>query len=265
MMTKFIWKFLSLTCICAVFMVIGATDTFAYLTYEVQKDAGGNCSTCHPEFLGGFGSAAHELHTALTGCSSCHVSNGDNPSVSLNPSDASGTGCAGCHGRLEDAGNDTNPYPGLGAGLRQHHYDAAITGCVGCHVDSNPANYTPVGEHVIPPFYPALALDPCEDSLDNDGDGAPDVCDANMIYGTISGAIQAGVTVDIYILNCGLSDTNVGSPVTNAAGYYELGGLAIGQYDVYPNETNFSFAPGSFWAYIPNSTGQSYDSTSTAD
>jgi hypothetical protein len=263
-MINFNWKALSLTCICAVFMVIGATDTFAYLTYEVQKDAGGNCSTCHPEFLGR--GSLHVLHDALiTDCFKCHVSIGDNPSVSLNPSDASGTGCAGCHGRLEDAGNDTNPYPGLGAGLRQFHYDVGTTGCANCHADANPANYTPVGEHVLPPFYTAESLDPCNDNLDNDGDGVKDFCDTNMIYGTISGDIQAGVTVDIYILNCGLSDTNVGSPVTNAAGYYEIGGLEIGQYDVYPNETNFSFAPAAFWAYIPNLTGQSYDSTSTAD
>ena len=48
-MKNFYCKALSLTCICAVFMVIGATDTFAYPTYE------GGCVQCHPEFLGGPG------------------------------------------------------------------------------------------------------------------------------------------------------------------------------------------------------------------
>jgi hypothetical protein len=246
-------------------MLIGATDTFAYEYYNEGCDS----TACHPEFFSG---NLHGNHYAIIGddinskCTLCHVGSGGNKPVpvSLNPSDASGTGCAGCHGRLEDAGND-DTYPGLGAGLRQFHYDDGTTSCAICHVDANPANYTPVGEHVLPPFYTAESLDPCNDNLDNDGDGVKDFCDTNMIYGTISGDKKAGVTVDIYILNCGLSDTNVGSPVTNAAGYYEIGGLEIGQYDVYPNETNFSFAPAAFWAYIPNLTGQSYDSTSTAD
>jgi hypothetical protein len=252
-MKNFNWKALFLTCICAVFMVIGATDTFAYRTF------GEGCHNCHNDVdqFKGPGEPLHDDHQAfLSDCSStlCHFS------VSLN----SGTGCVGCHGRSEDAGND-DTYPGLGAGLRQFHYDDGTTGCANCHDDANPANYTPVGEHVLPPFYTAESLDPCNDNLDNDGDGVKDFCNTNMIYGTISGDIQAGVTVDIYILNCGLSDTNVGPIVTNAAGYYEIGGLEIGQYDVYPNETNFSFVPAAFWAYIPNLTGQSYDFTSTAD
>ena len=112
-MTKFIWKALSLTCICAVFMTYGATDTFAYTTYE------GGCFICHPQFLGGFGAPLHDQHLTLTpDCNSCHIVIGDDPLTSLTPTSETGTGCVGCHGRLEDGGFDSLP-DGFGAGLRQ--------------------------------------------------------------------------------------------------------------------------------------------------
>lgn len=102
--------------------------------------------------------------------------------------------CVGCHGRWEDAGHDTAS-EGLGAGLRQHHTRAGVTECKTCHADANPANYTPVGEDVLPPYYfapdpefPNKPTDPCnrlgeEDyagirkGLDNDGDGKYDQSD----------------------------------------------------------------------------------------
>lgn len=61
-------------------------------------------------------------------------------------------GCVGCHGRLEDGGND-GISSGYGAGLRQRHNNSGIGSCAGCHTDSNPINYTPVGEHVKPPYF----------------------------------------------------------------------------------------------------------------
>ena len=259
-MLNFNWKALSLTCICAVFMVIGATDTFAYPDFNTGS--GISCVNCHSEFSGGPGASLHDIHQVDVlsgGCNSnlCHGDSGSKP-VSL----ISGTGCAGCHGRLEDAGNDFGS-DGLGAGLRQFH-DRKEQNCGGCHGDNVAGgSYTPVGEHVLPPFYTAENLDPCDDGLDNDGDGDADVCDTNIIYGTISGLSGAAVTVDLYILNCGISEA-VGSPVTNAAGYYEKGDLANGQYQVLHDlEAGYSFAPASFWADIPNLTGESYDSTAT--
>jgi hypothetical protein len=186
-MKNFNWKALSLTCICAVFMVIGATDTFAYGTF------GGGCNNCHNDVdqFKGPGEPLHDLHQVVlsSNCSStlCHSSN---YSVSLNPEDASGTGCAGCHGRLEDAGND-GVYPGLGMGLRQFH--GTSEGCGGCHVDLTD---TPVGESVLPPFYAALALDPCNDGLDNNGDLLYENC--WTISGTVSGDCDVvGVTIDL--------------------------------------------------------------------
>ena len=254
-MLNFNWKTLSLTCICAVFMVIGATDTFAYGTF------GGGCNDCHNNVdqFKGPGEPLHDLHqVVLSSCSStlCHS---NDFSVSLND----GAGCVGCHGRQEDAGNDSGS-AGLGAGLRQWHENEGKASCGGCHGDI--VGYTPVGEHVLPPFYTAENLDPCDDGLDNNGDGEEDVCDTNMIYGTISGLSGDVVTVDLYILNCGLLDPNLGSPVTNAAGYYEKGGLESGQYLVLPDqEAGYIIDPISVvWANIPNSTGLSYDFTATA-
>jgi hypothetical protein len=102
--------------------------------------------------------------------------------------------CLGCHGRWEDAGND-NVSGGLGAGLRQHHTNAGVTECKTCHADADPANYTPVGEDVLPPYYfapdpefPNKPTDPCSNhgeenyaggpkGLDNDGDGDYDMAD----------------------------------------------------------------------------------------
>jgi hypothetical protein len=94
--------------------------------------------------------------------------------------------CVGCHGRIEDQAS--------GAGLRQHHWNSGITICSGCHADANPAEYTPVGEDVLPPYYftpdinhPDKPTKPCNprgeenyagisEGLDNDGD---DLYDGN--------------------------------------------------------------------------------------
>jgi hypothetical protein len=134
--------------------------------------------------------------------------------------------CVGCHGRAQDGtGSGTEGY---GAGLRQRHWNANVTVdvttdagvrqistriCADCHqrsdlgglTDANPANYTPVGEDVQPPYYadadgtashPTMQQDPCSDptngitpeeelgigdewALDNDGDTLPDTQDAD--------------------------------------------------------------------------------------
>jgi len=135
----------------------------------------------------------------VSGCDTCHQDRatiGRYP-VFLNSSATTyfePIGCMGCHGRNEDAGNDSISQ-GLGAGLRQHHTNAGVTECKTCHADADPANYTPVGENVLPPFYFTpddvflnKPFDPCnwrraEDysgrskGLDNDGDGRYDRSD----------------------------------------------------------------------------------------
>jgi hypothetical protein len=130
----------------------------------------------------------------VSGCDVCHTRPPGFYPVYLNSSSSTflePIGCMGCHGRKEDAGNDSIS-AGFGAGLRQHHTNAGVTDCKTCHADADPANYTPVGENVLPPFYfspdpefPNKPTDPCnqhreEDyagrrqGLDNDGDGRYD-------------------------------------------------------------------------------------------
>jgi pimeloyl-ACP methyl ester carboxylesterase len=99
---------------------------------------------------------------------------------------------------------------------------------------------------------------PNQEDADNDGIG--DACDVDTIYGTIGGAIQEGVTVHFYVVNCG-GDVNAGSAVTNSQGYYSIGDLVDGWYLIFVEETGYSFAPPLFWARIPHWPGRSYDST----
>ncbi len=165
-------------------------------------------------------------------CDTCH-NQGANFPVNIGSSKG-GTGldpiaCAGCHGRAED-GTGTGS-EGYGAGLRQHHWVANRTigvdppgcdpdappghvdectivestrVCGTCHertdlgglTDADPANFTPVDEIFLPPYYadPAgsdlnhldIPSDPCNpggagedyagttEGLDNDGDGLYD-------------------------------------------------------------------------------------------
>jgi len=182
-------------------------DAAAYGDYS-------GCGDCHGDFRattylsqvdGSSLGNLHNLHrtTMLSGdCDVCHRSGTTNPPVNI-ASSAGGTGlqaisCMGCHGRSQDAGHDSES-AGLGAGLRQHHTRAGVSDCQGCHSDANPANYTPVGENVKPPYYanpgtghPNMPTDSCNANptstgketfagspigLDNDGNDLYDVAD----------------------------------------------------------------------------------------
>jgi hypothetical protein len=184
------------------------------LAHEFYDDTG-SCLSCHGDFRewpytslkpgeGDWPTDLHDTHrdTMLGGsngiCDACHGGLGGSRSpVSLYTSDGvagSGwpaVGCLGCHGRDDGTGTIT------GVGLRQHHYVTGTTGCVDCHTDSNPANVTPVGEDVLPPYYnnPSYPTpdDPCNPSpdysegsfaastlgLDNDGDNVYDENDSD--------------------------------------------------------------------------------------
>lgn len=134
------------------------------------------------------GSRCNVCHTRPPGFYPVHID-----------SSTGGTGlepisCMGCHGRDQDEGHDSIS-DGHGAGLRQHHVNSGVTICKACHADANPANYTPVGEDVLPSYYAAAApdfpnrpTDPCNQKgdedyaggpkgLDNDGDGRYDMSD----------------------------------------------------------------------------------------
>lgn len=183
------------------------------------------CAQCHGDFRatnyislsdGQNWGNLHNLHRfdMLDGdCSTCHTSPNRTP-VFLSSSDG-GTGldpisCVGCHGRNEDMGPDSN----RGAGLRQHHWNTGTTLCASCHDDADPANYTPVGENVLPSYYflpdpdhPNKPTDPCNtqgeenyagdlEGLDNDGDDLYDDNDPDCASGPScpdTGTILAGV------------------------------------------------------------------------
>ena len=201
-------KFRLLPYVLFVFVVFAmwAPDSHAYNRYN------DGCQNCHGSFTdatspkgstfpSGGKHSMHRSSTAMgTACNLCHTSNdNDNPYIGSSNGTANnpGLGCVGCHGRNEDAGHDSLS-AGLGAGLRQHHTKAGVS-CTGCHSDSNPANYTPVGEHIFPPYYGTTdtnADEPCNpvkqakinenwtvetpqigEGLDNDGDGLYDTAD----------------------------------------------------------------------------------------
>lgn len=196
-------------------MVLGvAGGAAAYTRYSVNKDAT-NCRACHGDFRSSpyisladgqsWGDDLHDVHrnTMLDGdCDTCHGGGSRFP-VRLDTS-VGGTGldaisCSGCHGRAEDADTDGT---GSAAGLRQHHWVANVVFnsistrvCLDCHADADPANFTPVDEDILPPYYsasdpnhPLIPSDPCnpladgfpEDyagttiGLDNDGDNIYD-------------------------------------------------------------------------------------------
>jgi hypothetical protein len=182
MKRNFNWNILPLFCMSTFLVAILATDTFAYPTYENLQPGLPGCFLCHPEFQTG---PLHVKHSSLNiNCNRCHDTHNFVPVlVSLN--NDGNSGCVGCHGRSEDAGND-GPYDGLGAGLRQHHWSSGETSCASCHSDSNPSDYTPVGENVSPPFYTTEGLDPCTDLLDNDGDLFDDEIDPDCVLDTDS-------------------------------------------------------------------------------
>jgi hypothetical protein len=196
-------------------LAISVSGSYAYPTYSQNQDAT-NCRLCHGNFGADVFSYVstsdgqdwgnlHNLHrfvmleeeSPVSKCATCHMAGRPQPPVFTFQSSSDyldPIGCVGCHGRYEDAGND-NRSGGLGAGLRQHHTNAGVTICMGCHSDANPANYTPVGENVLPPYYftpdnifTNKPTDPCNsfgeenyagiwEGLDNDGDGVYDILD----------------------------------------------------------------------------------------
>jgi hypothetical protein len=235
-----------------------ARSAEAWSTYSTNGSTG-NCAACHGDFTsspytspgGGpsWGDSLHNVHrnTMLSGdCNTCHGSGGRSPVVldsSVGGSGLSPISCVGCHGRTQDGGNDSAS-GGLGAGLRQHHTNAGINTCAGCHTDANPANYTPVGENVLPPYYgnslvahPNMPTNPCNldgnenfaggsEGLDNDGDGVYDGADSDCAtaatpqigvdptshdYGSVT--VGSSASQEFTISNKGTADLHISNGV----------------------------------------------------
>jgi len=226
------WTRENVTPLFGLLIAIAVLMTWTSESWAYDEYAAG-CDDCHGGFRSSpytslsdgssWGDDLHDVHrnTMLGGdCDACHA--GGFAPVSLDSSDGgsglSAISCVGCHGREEDMGNDSVS-AGRGAGLRQHHTNAGETDCVGCHDDAVPANYTPVGEDVLPDYYanpgsnhPAMPIDSCNPTgtenfaatalgLDNDGNGDYDTADSNCLVavptysvgGNVSGLTGTGL------------------------------------------------------------------------
>ncbi len=205
----------SLLIIACTVIALWAAPAHAYDKYTQTGDDGTNCAACHGDFRsniyisntdGMLWGNLHNIHRQdmLGGdCDTCHSSGGRVPTFMASSAGGDGLAtisCVGCHGRAEDdtpANPDFGSFGGYGAGLRQQHHVNGVAICANCHQDADPANYTPVGEEVLPPYYanpgtghPDMPTASCNDDasedfagategLDNDGDAVYDVADAD--------------------------------------------------------------------------------------
>jgi hypothetical protein len=183
-------------------LVTLAPEVSAYELYSGsdRDTTTGSCANCHGEFNGpdyislmdssNWNANLMAGHTdSVMGASDCNVCHGSGKKAGntfLNTSSGGvglpAIGCVGCHGRAEDdvPGNPEPAGSGTGAGLRQLHFNANLGGftdensnpittqiCADCHADANPASYTPVGENVLPPYYPLVDVSPVDGVDDN--------------------------------------------------------------------------------------------------
>ena len=107
---------------------------------------------------------------------------------------------------------------------------------------------------------PATA-NPNQEDIDSDGVG--DFCDANTVYGTVSGDIQEGVNIGIYRPNCG-GDVLLDTTTTNSEGYYAFGNLSNGWHTIVPELSGYTFALEIDYTKIPQTEIRPYDFTATA-
>jgi hypothetical protein len=230
-----------------------APSAEAYPTYQSAEDVGDNCSECHPGFVGGFGSALHELHVGSTRmtntCTLCHDSPGSTPVyTSTSPTQNNNLGCAGCHEQF---------------GLRLHHTNAGAPAdssgltCVDCHTDDPP----PPAENIVDVNVRAYYLrddvnvkEPCNSDgsedwdgdtfgLDNDGDlfydgndpdcqagvcgdgnvDAGEECDAGVENGTTVCGCQVDCTLPPAGTDCSDADFCNGAETCDGAGTCQAG------------------------------------------
>lgn len=242
----------------AIAVMLAAAGASAFPQFSATSGSSTYCRSCHGDFRAASYTSPrdgmnwgnlHNLHrqTMLSGdCETCHVSSGRFP-VTLNLS-AGGVGlspiaCMGCHGRAQD-NVPANPEvaaggSGYGAGLRQHHHVSGITLCASCHQDADPANYTPVQENVLPPYYglggtahPAMPTQSCNgngsenfagapEGLDNDGDDQYDgmdvACMPTGVPEAIATAGSPGLTVFQNVPNPFTAGTRIDYELTRAS------------------------------------------------
>ena len=189
-------------------LLVSGDSALAYDRWSINGNNATNCSFCHGDFrassyTGSDGQSWGNLHnihrqTIVSGdCDVCHVASGRFPVFTAESAGGAGLspiGCVGCHGRAEDGVSAGTL--GYGLVLKQRHHlldvgtDQNGEACIDCYAEADASVRTPVGEHVLPPYYAnpgtghsLIPTDPCnpppdlvEDfagatiGLDNDGD-----------------------------------------------------------------------------------------------
>ena len=260
-------------------VIFNGNSANAFESYTASARAyNTNCAQCHGNFATKpyvsladgalWFDSLHNVHRKNMlnrDCVVCHGSS-NNPvftSSSSGGNDLPALSCAGCHGRAEDErkDNQTGVWGKVGAGLRQHHWNSDVTICADCHSDTNPAEFTPVGENVLPPYYanpginhPDIPISACNVSgnenfagssfgLDNDGDlfydandsqcsaGSPPAADAGpdrTVCGneeiTFDGSASSDPDGDVLIFSWDFGDGSIASGITATHRYPASGG-----------------------------------------
>ena len=107
------------------------------------------------------------------------------------------------------------------------------------------------------------AVDNCPDTSNNnqedvDSDSVGDVCDADTVYGYISGVVHTGINVSLFRDSCG-SSILIDNAITNTSGYYSFGGLENNSYRISPEYGSYFFNPELSEVDIPQAVIQAYN------
>ena len=86
---------------------------------------------------------------------------------------------------------------------------------------------------------------------DADNDGIGDFCDDDTIYGYIFGELKEGVDVNIATVGCP-NPTIIATLITDEDGYYAIGNLEDGWYQIIPEDYDYIFSPNFAYASISN-------------
>ena len=80
---------------------------------------------------------------------------------------------------------------------------------------------------------------------------------ARMINGEVTGAVQEGITINLYKVAC--TDDFITATVTDASGYFAFYGLEGGTYKIVPEKQGHTFTPSFVTVDVPRTTFDPFD------